>query len=406
MSKAIQQYLAIYAEPESRQLTAFPNIQLDHSLVIPCFRETPAFAERLQSSLMTEQKILGIVVINQPPGPVDPLNKNLLHYFCQLGIAWQSAGLTLFRAATGESYWLVVDRFSDGLCINKKLGVGLARKIGCDIAVQLIEKGVCGNKWVYTSDADAHLPQNYFTPFATTGNSSAAVFATKHTATSATLPSVLAATQLYEQALGYYVRGLTWAGSPYNFPTIGSAMAVCARAYCQARGFPKRSGGEDFYLLNKLAKLGSVARVNSVCVEIEARVSDRVPFGTGPAVEKILALENPADFTYYAPEVFTALKSWMERIPNIWPALQSRNDPLQGLHSGIVAILAESGIATLWEHLLKQVNSAPKCEAAVHHWFDAFRTLKFIRQLQETQFPAAPLAQSLRTAEFMRDALS
>lgn len=405
MSKAIQQYLAIYAEPESRQLTDFPNIQLDNSLVIPCFRETPAFAERLNSFLMKEQKILGIVVINQPPGPADPLNKNLLKYFDQSEIVWQSIGITLCRAAAGESYWLVVDRFSDGRCIDKKLGVGLARKIGCDIAIQLIQKGMCRTNWIYTSDADAHLPQNYFTPFATTDNSSAAVFATKHTATSATLPSVLAATQLYEQALDYYVRGLMWAGSPYGFPTIGSAMAVCARAYCQARGFPKRSGGEDFYLLNKLAKLGSITRVNSVCVEIEARVSDRVPFGTGPAVGKILALQSPADFIYYAPEVFTALKSWMEHIPNIWPALQSSTDPLQGLHFGIVAILAESGIATLWEHLLKQVNSAHKCEAAVHHWFDAFRTLKFIRQLQENQFPAVPLAQSLRTAEFMWDTL-
>lgn len=404
MNKAVKQYLAIYAEPESRQLTNFPAIQFDHILVVPCFRETPAFAERLNSSLMTRHKILVIVIINQPSGPADAINKNLLQYFDQLHRVWQTAGMMLCRASHGESCWLVVDRFTAGRCIDIKQGVGLARKIGCDIAVQLMEQGISRNNWIYTTDADAHLPHNYFTPFSTSGHASAAVLSTHHIAVDSTSKEVLAATRLYEQALDYYVRGLTWAGSPYNFLTIGSAIAFSATAYSQARGFPKRSGGEDFYLLNKLAKLGAIARVNNVPVEIEARVSDRVPFGTGPAVSKILALENPADFTYYAPEVFTALKDWLERIPHVWAALQSRTDPLHGLPSGIVSALTEGGITTLWQHLSKQVDSAPKCETAIHHWFDAFRTLKFLRRLQETQFPAAPLSQSLRRAEFMRHA--
>ena len=138
-------------------------------------------------------------------------------------------------------------------------------------------------------------------------------------------------------------------------------------------------------------------------MEIEARLSDRVPFGTGPAVAKILALQSPHDFTYYSPEVFFALKSWLARIPQIWQALKKGEDPLADLAPPIAMSLADAGVDRLWNHLLQQVNSSPSCTTAVHHWFDGFRTLKFIRHLQETTFPATPLLQSLRTADFMRN---
>jgi hypothetical protein len=101
--------------------------------------------------------------------------------------------------------------------------------------------------------------------------------------------------------------------------------------------------------------------------------------------------------------VFIAIKSWLERIPHIWAALQSGADPLHGLRTEVVVVLEESGIDTLWKHLLQQVNSPAKCEIAAHQWFDAFRTLKLIRRLQETRFPAVRLMESLQTAEFMQD---
>ena len=48
---------------------------------------------------------------------------------------------------------------------------------------------------------------------------------------------------------------MKYARSPYAFHTIGSTMAVSANHYAKVRGFPKREAGEDFYLLNKLAKV-------------------------------------------------------------------------------------------------------------------------------------------------------
>jgi hypothetical protein len=36
-----------------------------------------------------------------------------------------------------------------------KEGVGLARKIGCDIALSLYERGTLKSRWLHTTDADA-----------------------------------------------------------------------------------------------------------------------------------------------------------------------------------------------------------------------------------------------------------
>ena len=83
--------------------------------------------------------------------------------------------------------------------------------------------------------------------------------------------NIYAATKRYEQALTYYVEQLQQAGSPYAFHTLGSCIATPLSYYCHARGFPKKSGGEDFYLLNKLAKLGKILTVDSCILQIESR---------------------------------------------------------------------------------------------------------------------------------------
>ena len=47
-----------------------------------------------------------------------------------------------------------------------------------------------------------------------------------------------------------------------------------------SHGFPRRNATEDFYILNKLAKVGSIARLAGTPVILEGRLSDRVPIGT------------------------------------------------------------------------------------------------------------------------------
>src|SRR5690606_17786041 len=92
---------------------------------------------------------------------------------------------------------------------------------------------------------------------------------------------------LYEISLRSYEYGLAYAGSPYAFQTLGSTLALNPAAYAKVRGFPKRLAGEDFYILNKLIKIGPIYLRNDRCLQIKDRPSQRVPFGTGTSVFKI-----------------------------------------------------------------------------------------------------------------------
>src|SRR5260370_15593309 len=105
----------------------------------------------------------------------------------------------------------------------------------------------------------------------------------------------------YELFLRSYVLGLADAGSPYAFHTLGSTVAVHTLAYAKVRGFPRRAAGEDFYLLNKLAKVGSIAQLDGAPLIIRGRRSHRLPFGTGAALNHILPGAPPGDRSQTSP---------------------------------------------------------------------------------------------------------
>ena len=96
----------------------------------------------------------------------------------------------------------------------------------------------------------------------------------------------------YEIFLRYWVLGLQYARSPYAFHSIGSTIVTTADGYLAVRGMNRREAGEDFYFLNKLAKTGPIRQIRETVVYPSARISRRVPFGTGAAVEKIVSGTN------------------------------------------------------------------------------------------------------------------
>ena len=311
LKSVVKQYLDRYAESETHQLKGFHSRPFKNCIVIPCFNETPHFFQRLCKSALAEETLV-IVVINQPAATsVSSQNIQLAEFLQQSRLLWRRDNLSLLESQHCGA-WLLVDRFTQNQ-IPPKQGVGLARKIGCDLAVKLKQQGFIASNWIHCTDADAHLPDNYFD---IPGQGSAAVFNFTHFQAPHTYdPAVEEATQCYERAIKYYVAGLRWAGSPYAFNTVGSALAVEHQAYCQVRGFPKKAGGEDFYLLNKLAKLGPVIEAKHITVRLEPRLSQRTPFGTGQSVAQILTdKDRPAPtLVYYHPQTFTHLKAWLNQ---------------------------------------------------------------------------------------------
>lgn len=402
--KAMRKYLAQYAEPEVAQLMDFPaEVQFDHCIVIPAYNETAEFFTRLQLGPLHKQNALCIAVINQPDNDPDTrLNEILMQQICLSGkVLWHSDRMQLLRYRGSNNHWLVVDRFHIDGDQDKRLptkeAVGLARKLGCDIAAALVARSQIKSGWIHSTDADTFLPKNYF-DLPQASDFSATVYHFKHQNDGS---AVGRATALYEQGLNYYVAGLAWAGSPYAYHTIGSILALNACHYCHVRGFPRRSGGEDFYLLNKLAKLGEIYRAEDCTIRIKARESGRVPFGTGPAVAEIMRLTSAGmEYTSYNPMCFEVLQQWLQQLPQVWSRLEAGADPLEQLPAPARQALLAANWDKIAQHLEKQVHSAAEAERALHNWFDAFQTLKFIHFLQAHHYPALPLQDCLAQAEF------
>lgn len=406
-SRVVNRYLANYAERELLQLHDFPeDLHFQHCLVIPAYNEAADYFTRLQLGPLHNQNALCITVINQPDTDSDThLNEQLMHHLRLSGnIIWRSANMCLLQYGGSTNYWLAIDRFSSDQHSDRRIpakeGVGLARKIGCDLATALIARSQIASSWIHSSDADAFLPKEYF-HLPEAHHYSAAIYQFKHQNDGS---AVGRATALYEQTLHYYVAGLKWAESPYAYHTIGSILAINAGSYCEVRGFPRRSGGEDFYLLNKLAKVGRIYQSDCI-VRIKARKSDRVPFGTGPAVAAIMQKNIPEeDLNSYNPEVFICLKEWLTHIPKIWLMIQADDDPLAALSQPTRDAIGAVGWATIARHLDKQAKSQSDSDSALHNWFDAFRTLKFVHYLQKHYYPAMAFKTCLAQAEFTHTA--
>lgn len=362
-------------------------------LIIPVYDEEPDFLEQL-NSLCHVQKVLVIVIINQPTKNPDCLRNEQLWQHIQTNYHCISQHHNLSLHNFAQSNLLVVDRFQAPLRIDSQQGVGLARKIGCDIAAYLIDQEKITSDWIHTTDADAKLPGDYFEQCRSLGNASAAIYRFIHAGEDSPLSH---ATTLYEQSLNYYVAGLRFAQSPYAFHTIGSCIAVTAKAYCQVRGFPKRAGGEDFYLLNKIAKVGNVVELTGRAIEIKTRASARTPFGTGPAVAKILA--NPQGFTTYNPEVFVELRRLLRHLHNWWSERPTYQTWEQQLTSACRNACHSIGIVQLFRHLQHQATGEVSASKHINAWFDGFRTLKFIHSLQTHHYPPVPLATALERAK-------
>ena len=394
--KSTRKYLARYAEPETALahelfLTTAKRHNWQHCLVIPAYKESEDFYQRLVATLLQQQDVLLIVVLNQPDklANTHPENTRLWQHLIEQTHQRQVLNnLHLRDIPDTNSALLLVNRFSPEQTIPEKQGVGLARKIGADIALSLIDKQYVEAPWIYTSDADAHLPSSYFTALKkmtdATGKTpyAAAIYPFRHLCDDSPIGR---ATRLYEQSMQQYVAGLHSAGSPYAFQTIGSTIAISSHHYAQVRGFPKRSGGEDFYLLNKLAKTGAINNLQAPEIFIEARQSNRVPFGTGPAINKLLLKQNLYSAPiFYHPSVFTELKSWLSAIP----VSQKTAFGDLPLASATVQALLAIGVVQAIEAAHKVCSSTQSYNRHINTWFDGFKTLKFIHHLREHSYPS------------------
>lgn len=387
-----------------------------HVLVIPAYRETPDCLQTLATLQASAGRILVLLVLNRPDTEEDSnCNTALRTALSELPPTSDISQCTALRTLNAQTEIYCVETEATHGALPAKEGVGLARKIGCDTAIKWMEEGAISSSWIHNSDADAHLPETYFDTSGSFGENVAAVHypfwhrRQKSEADPKVDSKVDNATTLYELRLHQYVLGLRFAGSGYAFHTLGSCVAVRMQNYVQVRGFPKRAAGEDFYFLNKLAKTGDVASPLEPTIAIESRISTRVPFGTGPAVEQLYAAETLEEARiFYHPACFEALRSVLEGIQIVAKSTAPSSDaepltPLDVLREVLTCGLTEKSALELkgtvekvliamkvekaLDHCHRQSTTAEQFLRQFHQWFDGFRTLKFIHAIREAGWP-------------------
>jgi len=272
-------------------------------------------------------------------------------------------------------------------------GVGLARKIGMDLALSRFDWG--RQPLLACLDADTLVESSYLPALEAhfQDRCGGAVLPFRHQ------PAAEAGQQeaidRYELFLRAYVLGLSLAGSPYAYASIGSAMACTAKDYVQCSGMNRRRAAEDFHFLNKLAKMVGVTAVKGTRVHPASRISSRVPFGTGRSMARQLAGEIGV-VRFYPLPAFEIVGSWLQLVTQS-PTLDAtvlwqqavQLSPILGQY------LSDCGWHQAWPSLQANHSSPSALLRAFHTWFDGLRTLRLVHALCDSRFQRSENLQTL-----------
>ena len=255
---------------------------------------------------------------------------------------------------------------------DKNGGVGLARKIGMDLGLTKFDYLSINKKILICTDADCVVDSNYLSEISqmfNKNNLEAGIVNFAHDISGD--DEETRAIICYELFLRFYVLGLSFANSDYAFHTIGSTMLCTPEAYIKVEGMNKRKAAEDFYFLEKLAKIYPIGEIKSTFVHPSKRGSWRVPFGTGRSVDRYLS--NIRDeYQLYDPQSFIVLKNWMEVFYD--HSLTEQTGLIRiakNIHPNLFDFLNQQDFENFVKKVLVNNKNQSEVEKQKHFWFDA-----------------------------------
>ena len=384
---AVEKYLGTYALLPG----GCPDFdgEWKHILVVPCYDESPAFIEGFCRT-HGATSILLLLVINRPESSPSTVNQRLRNGLARWPHEPLQPGYTLHKASESLSILSVDLERLEGETPRHQ-GVGRARRVGCDLALTLIYRGTIASPWIYSGDADARWPASLFHQRWPDEASAISLPFTHHLAEN---DPTSTATLLYELKLHHYVLHLSALGSPYAFHALGSSFAARAVKYAAVRGTPLRSAGEDFYLLNKLAKVGIIHRAIGPGVTITPRRSARVPFGTGPAVRQLLETEDMFRAPlFYDARCFSTLSTVLELFshwvnhPSSNAEAELRRELGSDIALSVLPLLQQWRYQKAITHIHNAANSAALRRNHTDVWLDGFKLLKLVHSIRDGHYP-------------------
>lgn len=372
-------YLSTHLFESDFFISEKPVVDLKMIVVIPVYNEpeVSGVLNSLSRCIKPDYSVEVIAVVNSPEG-VAP----------EILTANQSALKIIRQVAEQVSQddrgtWLRIYVIKADELPRKWAGVGLARKIGMDEAVRRFEQLNQPEGIIISLDADCLVDQNYFQEieslFVKNRKVNGCTIYFEHPVSGSEFSAeVYRGMVFYELYMRYYRNALEWTGFPHSFYTVGSAFAVKAVAYTAQGGMNKRQAGEDFYFIQKLIPGGGLVSLNTTRVIPSCRLSDRVPFGTGPALQKWTEGDRDLSKTY-SFRAFEDLKKFFVMVPGFYRIGRSEYDVLiRQLSDPMMRFLQEDFFYESINELSGNCSTCPVFVRRFWHYFNAFKVLKFL----------------------------
>ena len=357
------------------------DVNADIVVVIPCYNE-PKLIHTLQSiknSLRANANLLIAIVINSG---ID-VNRNIL-------TANRSTynEVERFAVSNNESKLTFIPLLCENLP-KKHAGVGLARKIGMDLAVDHFYSNNNKRGIIISLDADCEISESFFVSIFDEFNRNEKLNSTIHNfhhRVEDDIKEIENAIRQYEMYLRYFSKMLKYIGFPYYYHTIGSAFSVSADAYVRVGGMGRQQGGEDFYFLQKIFQLGYIKELTKTYVYPMARFSDRVPFGTGPALQKILD-EPDKKIKIYSEDSFFHLKSLFEMKDRFFKMNEHDiSSYLLKLHPALQSFLKEVNFMDSLKDCNNNCSNITSYKKRFFHHFNSFKIIKYLNFVHPSPF--------------------
>ena len=251
----------------------------------------------------------------------------------------------------------------------KRGGVGWARKLTMDF----INKRAKPDDLIISIDADTYYPPDYvesiFKTFSSFSKLSGLCVPYYHKLSGGETDLLILRYEIY---MRNYLLNMLRIENPYAFTALGSAMVATVRAYRKIGGITPHKSGEDFYFIQKLAKIGGLGIWSDAIAYPSPRFSDRVLFGTGPALIKGRSGDWDS-YPVYNSKLFDLVKETFDRFNYLIDS--DETTPMDGF------LKSQFKTDNLWKPLRANYKDPQNFIKACKTKVDGLRILQFLKQL-------------------------